>query len=66
MKPVLKMLGIGMASYEEWHRADKDEPVRQILASLWKGSRYLKVIYEPALCVQEYMMNCVSCRVLLG
>lgn len=32
-----------MASYEQWHHASKDEPVKQILTSLWKGSRYLKV-----------------------
>ena len=43
VKPVLKMMGIGMASYEQWHCADKDEPVKQLLASLWKGSQYLKV-----------------------
>ncbi len=37
------MLAIGLASYEEWYQADKDEPVKQLLASLWKGSRYLQV-----------------------
>lgn len=43
VKPVLKMFGIGMASYEQWYHASKDEPVRQLLTSLWKGSKYLKV-----------------------
>ena len=37
------MLAIGMASYEQWYHGDRDEPVKQLLTSLWKGSRYLKV-----------------------
>lgn len=35
-----------MASYEQWYLADKDEPgkqVQQVLASLWKGGRYIRV-----------------------
>jgi hypothetical protein len=39
------MMGIGMASYEQWHHANKDEPVKQLLTSLWKGSRYWKVSF---------------------
>ncbi len=37
------MLAVGMASYEQWYHGDRDEPVKQLLTSLWKGSRYLKV-----------------------
>jgi len=49
MKPVLKMLAIGMASYESWYEAHKDDPIRQLLQSLWKGSKYWQVryIYMP-------------------
>lgn len=43
VKSVLKMMAVGMASYEQWYYATKDEPVKQLLSSLWKGSRYLKV-----------------------
>ena len=43
VKSVLKMMAVGMASYEQWYHATKDEPVKQLLTSLWKGSRYLKV-----------------------
>ena len=31
-----------MASYERWYKAEKDNPVRQLMHSLWKGNKYLQ------------------------
>ena len=41
-RPIIKMLAIAMASYERWYEADKDNPLRQLLQSLWKGNKYLQ------------------------
>ncbi len=47
-----------MASYEEWYRSDKDEPVKQLIASLWKGSRYLQVnINLMCVCIPYCLYN---------
>lgn len=40
------MMGVCMASYEQWYRSDRDEAgkqVKQFLTTLWRGSYYLKV-----------------------
>ena len=38
------MIGIGMASYEKWYNAEKDDSmIKQVLQSLWKGKEYLQV-----------------------
>ena len=38
------MIGIGMASYERWYNAEKDDSmIKQVLQSLWKGKEYLQV-----------------------
>ena len=38
------MMGIGMASYEKWYNAEKDDSViKQVLQSLWKGREYFQV-----------------------
>jgi hypothetical protein len=38
------MIGVGMASYEKWYSAEKDDSVlKQVLQSLWKGREYLQV-----------------------
>jgi hormone-sensitive lipase len=42
IRPIIKMLAIAMASYERWYKADKDNPLRQLLHSLWKGNKYLQ------------------------
>lgn len=36
------MLAVAMASYERWYRAEKDNPLRQLMQSLWKGNKYLQ------------------------
>ena len=36
------MLAVAMASYERWYKAEKDNPLRQLLHSLWKGNKYLQ------------------------
>lgn len=36
------MLAVAMASYERWYKADKDNPLRQLMHSLWKGNKYLQ------------------------
>ncbi|CAI8049801.1 Hormone-sensitive lipase [Geodia barretti] len=41
-RPVIKMLAVAMASYERWYKADKDNPLRQLMHSLWKGNKYLQ------------------------
>ena len=41
-RPVIKMLAVAMASYERWYKAEKDNPVRQLMHSLWKGNKYLQ------------------------
>ena len=41
-RPIIKMLAIAMASYEQWYKASKDNPLRQLLHSLWKGNKYLQ------------------------
>lgn len=41
-RPIIKLLAIAMASYERWYRAEKDNPLRQLLHSLWKGNKYLQ------------------------
>ena len=47
LKPLLKMIGIGMASYEKWYNSEKDDSViKQVLQSLWKGREYLQVSHN--------------------
>lgn len=41
-RPIIKLLAIAMASYERWYKAEKDNPLRQLLHSLWKGNKYLQ------------------------
>ena len=53
----MRILLIGMASYECWYMANKDDPIRQFLQSIWKGSKYWQVGS------QTILTGVLSCRV---
>ena len=36
LKPILQLLSVAMASYEDWYRGTKEDPVKQLLNSLLK------------------------------
>ena len=63
----MRILLIGMASYECWYVANKDDPIRQFLQSIWKGSKYWQVglIPRPFSQSVEYgnLTGVLSCRV---
>ncbi len=44
MKPLLYMINVAMASYEQWYNADRgDSMIRQLVSSLFSGGRYIQV-----------------------
>ena len=46
MKPLLYMVNVAMASYEQWYNADRgDSIVRQLVTSIFKGGKYVQVLY---------------------
>ncbi len=44
MKPLLYMVNVAMASYEQWYNADRGESMlRQLVSSILTGGRYMQV-----------------------
>ncbi len=44
MKPLLYMVNVAMASYEQWYNADRgDSVLKQLATSIFSGGKYIQV-----------------------
>lgn len=58
LKTVIQMVTIAMASYDRWYSANKEDPIRQILQSLWKGSKYIQGHTQRGIKVADLTSDC--------
>ncbi len=57
MKPLMYMVNVAMASYEQWYNADRgDSMIRQLVTSIFSGGRYIQVSKpSPTVLLYIYM-----------
>ena len=58
LKPILQTLAIVMASYEQWYKADKGDPIKQLMKSVWKGSRYVQHPSQRGIKIADLTQDC--------
>uniref|UniRef100_A0A1X7TZZ6 Hormone-sensitive lipase n=1 Tax=Amphimedon queenslandica TaxID=400682 RepID=A0A1X7TZZ6_AMPQE len=58
LKPILQFLAIAMASYEDWYKGTKDDPIKQLLNSLLKGGKYIQHPTQRGVKIAELTDDC--------
>jgi hormone-sensitive lipase len=58
LKPILQFLAIAMASYEEWYKGSKEDPVKQLFSSLLNGGKYIQHPTQRGVKIADLTEDC--------